>query len=77
VENTHINVVKGEQKQMENSELKRPEDTPMYRVMVDDNFHFMDESERTTAGDFDTLEAALSADARSSRTASTIFISRA
>jgi hypothetical protein len=30
----------------------------MYRVMVDDNFHFMDESERTTAGDFDTLEAA-------------------
>jgi hypothetical protein len=30
----------------------------MYRVMVDDNFHFMDERERYIEGDFDTLEAA-------------------
>jgi hypothetical protein len=40
----------------ENSELKRPEDTPMYRVMVDDNFHYMDESERYTLGEFKTLD---------------------
>jgi tetratricopeptide (TPR) repeat protein len=45
----------------EKSELKRPEDTPMYRVMVDDNFHFMDESERYTLGEFKTLETAIAA----------------
>ena len=49
---------------MENSkksELKRPEDTPMYRVMVDDNFHFTDESERYILGEFKTLETAITA----------------
>ena len=30
-----------------------------YRVMVDDNFHFMDEDERTCAGTFDTWEEAV------------------
>ena len=29
-----------------------------YIVMVDDNFHFTDESERYTAGEFDTYEQA-------------------
>lgn len=29
-----------------------------YVVMVDDNFHFMDESERYKAGEFDTYEQA-------------------
>ena len=32
-----------------------------YRVLVDDNFHYMDESARTTLGEFDTLEAAVAA----------------
>jgi hypothetical protein len=32
-----------------------------YRVMVDDNFHYMDESERTELGVFDSAEAALAA----------------
>jgi hypothetical protein len=30
-----------------------------YRVLVDDNFHYMDESERYELGEFDTLEAAV------------------
>jgi len=30
-----------------------------FRVLVDDNFHYMDESARTTLGEFDTLEAAV------------------
>src|ERR1700691_1972014 len=32
-----------------------------YKVMVDDNFHYMDESERYTHGEFATLEAAIEA----------------
>lgn len=32
-----------------------------YRVLVDDNFHSMDESERSELGEFDTLEAAVAA----------------
>jgi len=32
-----------------------------YRVFVDDNFHYMDESERYSRGDFDSLEAAVAA----------------
>jgi hypothetical protein len=32
-----------------------------YRVFVDDNFHYMDESERYHLGDFDSLEAAVAA----------------
>ena len=32
-----------------------------YRVLVDDNFHYMDESERYALGEFDTLEAAVAA----------------
>jgi hypothetical protein len=32
-----------------------------YRVLVDDNFHYMDESERYELGQFDTLEAAVAA----------------
>jgi hypothetical protein len=32
-----------------------------YRVFVDDNFHYMDESERYHLGDFETLEAAVAA----------------
>ena len=32
-----------------------------YRVMVDDNFHYMDESERYQLGEFATLDAALTA----------------
>lgn len=31
-----------------------------YKVMVDDNFHYMDESERYTHGEFETSEVALS-----------------
>ena len=30
-----------------------------YRVLVDDNFHYMDESERYELGQFETLEAAV------------------
>lgn len=30
-----------------------------FRVFVDDNFHYMDESERYIAGEFDTLEEAI------------------
>jgi hypothetical protein len=30
-----------------------------YRVMVDDNFHYMDEAERTEAGTFATAEEAI------------------
>ena len=32
-----------------------------YRVLVDDNFHFMDESARYELGQFDTPEAAVAA----------------
>ena len=32
-----------------------------YQVFVDDNFHYMDESERYQLGDFDSLEAAVTA----------------
>ena len=32
-----------------------------YRVFVDDNFHYMDESERYQLADFDSLEAAVAA----------------
>ena len=32
-----------------------------YRVYVDDNFHYMDKSERYKLGEFDTLEAAVAA----------------
>ena len=32
-----------------------------YRVLIDDNYHYMDESERITHGDFETLEAAIEA----------------
>jgi len=32
-----------------------------YRVLVDDNFHYMDESERYELGKFKTLEAAVAA----------------
>jgi ABC-type branched-subunit amino acid transport system substrate-binding protein len=35
--------------------------TKRFKVMVDDNFHVMDESERYELGDFDTLEEAISA----------------
>jgi hypothetical protein len=30
-----------------------------YRVLVDDNYHYMDESERYEHGEFDTLEEAV------------------
>ena len=33
----------------------------MFRVLVDDNFHYMDESERYELGTFATLEAAIQA----------------
>ena len=32
-----------------------------YRVMVDDNYHYMDESERYQHGEFATLDAAIEA----------------
>lgn len=32
-----------------------------YTVLVDDNFHYMDESERHTHGEFETAEAAVGA----------------
>jgi hypothetical protein len=32
-----------------------------YKVVVDDNFHYMDESERYTHGEFETSEVALGA----------------
>jgi hypothetical protein len=35
-----------------------------YRVLVDDNFHFMDESERYELGQFSTLAEALAASCR-------------
>ncbi len=33
----------------------------VYRVLIDDNYHYMDESERITHGEFETLEAAIDA----------------
>jgi len=33
----------------------------LYAVFVDDNFHYMDESERYKCGDYDALEAAMQA----------------
>ena len=33
----------------------------IYRVLVDDNFHYMDESERYQLGEYDSLEAAVAA----------------
>ena len=35
-----------------------------YKALVDDNFHFLDESERYEFGEFPTLEAALEASRR-------------
>lgn len=32
-----------------------------FRVMVDDNYHYMDETERYTLGEFESLEAAIDA----------------
>ena len=32
-----------------------------FRVLIDDNYHYMDESERITHGEFETLEAAIEA----------------
>jgi hypothetical protein len=32
-----------------------------YRVLIDDNFHFMDETERVTHGQFETADGALEA----------------
>lgn len=32
-----------------------------YRVLIDDNFHYMDEKERTTFGDFESLAEAIAA----------------
>ncbi|MFZ0820501.1 MAG: hypothetical protein WAM91_10550 [Candidatus Acidiferrales bacterium] len=32
-----------------------------YKVLIDDNFHYMDESERIKHGEFETLEAAIEA----------------
>lgn len=32
-----------------------------YKVLVDDNFHYMDESERQELGEFDTREKAIAA----------------
>jgi hypothetical protein len=32
-----------------------------YRVLIDDNFHYMDESERRELGAFDTLDEAVAA----------------
>ncbi len=32
-----------------------------YKVLVDDNFHYMDESERYVLGEFATLDAAIAA----------------
>ncbi len=34
---------------------------PKYRVMIDDNFHYMDEDERCDSGTFKTYEEAVSA----------------
>lgn len=32
-----------------------------FQVLIDDNYHYMDESERITHGEFETLEAAIEA----------------
>jgi hypothetical protein len=32
-----------------------------FKVLVDDNFHYMEEDERSVLGEFDTAEAAISA----------------
>jgi hypothetical protein len=32
-----------------------------YKVLLDDNFHYMDEDERTEHGEFESLEAAVAA----------------
>jgi hypothetical protein len=37
--------------------MERP--TSKYSVLVDDNFHYMDESERYSAGEFDTCADAI------------------
>lgn len=48
-------------------EIQKPqaeEDKPKYKVLVDDNFHFMDESERYTLGEYETCEEAVEASQR-------------
>lgn len=42
-----------------NNDASRGTERPMYRVLVDDNFNFMREDERWTAGEYPTLEAAI------------------
>jgi len=44
--------------------VKTKEDKTEYTVMVDDNFHFMDEDERYTLGTFPTKREALGASLR-------------
>jgi hypothetical protein len=44
--------------------VKTKEDKTEYTVMVDDNFHFMDEDERYTLGTFPTKREALDASLR-------------
>lgn len=39
--------------------MKIKSNTAKYIVYVDDNFHYMDESERYCAGEFDALEEAI------------------
>lgn len=41
--------------------LKLESEGPPFRVMIDDNFHFMDEDERIESGTFQTYEAAVKA----------------
>lgn len=43
------------------SKKKRKEPSGQYVVMVDDNFHYQDESERYQLGTFNTLEEAITA----------------
>ncbi len=43
----------------ETKDVKGNTQSKKYRVFVDDNFHFMDESERYKFGEFDTCEEAV------------------
>jgi len=41
------------------SQAKKNNTTPKYTVYVDDNFHYMDENERYTEGEYDSKEEAI------------------
>jgi hypothetical protein len=59
--NTMFEYVRRKEPSAEQPRSRSAEAIRPYKVLVDDNFHYIDESERYTHGQFDTLEAAIAA----------------